>query len=391
MSFIFDSLSGDNGAGYKAQGTNPDQLNSAYGQTQQGIQQQQSFLNSLASQNGIQNQSNVFAQQQGLANQLQGVADGTGPNPALAQLENTTGQNVAQQAALMAGQRGASANTGLLARQIGQQGANIQQQAVGQGAALQAQQQFAGLSALQQQQQMLQGLATQQVGQQQNALTGYNQAAQGQQQNLYALQANQNSANAGVAQQNAKTQGQATGGLLNGLASAPMAFADGGAVAYAPPPAIAPSPDAPDSATGPKSSFAKIMQGFGKGFEDSSIDSGQKNWNQFGKNVGSLAGKGVSGIGSLFEPSMEVLPAAEALGPALLAARGGAISGESIGQAGKKVPGKAKVAGNSLKNDVIDAKLSPGEIVIPRSHANDPDKAAAFARQVVLNTRKKAA
>lgn len=45
---------------------------------------------------------------------------------------------------------------------------------------------------------------------------------------------------------------------------------------------------------------------------------------------------------------------------------------------GGKVPGQAKVSGDSQQNDVVDVKLSPGEIVIPRSHADNPDKAKEF-------------
>lgn len=97
---------------------------------------------------GIQGLQNVLAQQQGTAGQLQGIANGTGPNPAQAALNQATGQNIANQAALMAGQRGAGSNVGLLARQAGQQGAGIQQQAVGQGATMQAQQQMNAINAL---------------------------------------------------------------------------------------------------------------------------------------------------------------------------------------------------------------------------------------------------
>jgi hypothetical protein len=56
---------------------------------------------------------------------------------------------------------------------------------------------------------------------------------------------------------------------------------------------------------------------------------------------------------------------------------------------GGKVPGKAQVAGDSPQNDTVAAKLSPGEIVIPRSHAQDPEKAAAFARAVAMKNQGK--
>ena len=139
---------GASGSGFAAPTASSPQLDQAYNQTQQGIGQQQSFVNQLNAQNGLGNQGQVFRQQQGLANQLQGVANGTGPNPALAQLNQTTGQNVANQAAMQAGQRGSSANTGLMV-QAANTGASLQQQAVGQGATLQAQQQFAAMQQLQ--------------------------------------------------------------------------------------------------------------------------------------------------------------------------------------------------------------------------------------------------
>lgn len=41
---------------------------------------------------------------------------------------------------------------------------------------------------------------------------------------------------------------------------------------------------------------------------------------------------------------------------------------------GGSVPGKAPVKGDSPKNDIVDAKLSPGEVVIPRSAMNDEDE-----------------
>jgi hypothetical protein len=42
------------------------------------------------------------------------------------------------------------------------------------------------------------------------------------------------------------------------------------------------------------------------------------------------------------------------------------------------VPGTAVVHGDSPANDLVPARLSPGEIVIPRSHAHSPEAAASF-------------
>ena len=112
------------------------------GNEQSTYNQQQALSNQLAFNNGAGNQASVFQQQQSLANALQKQAAGTGINPVQNQLNENTGTNVANEAALMASQRGAGANAGLLARQAAQQGAATQQQAVGQAATLQAQQQL---------------------------------------------------------------------------------------------------------------------------------------------------------------------------------------------------------------------------------------------------------
>lgn len=57
---------------------------------------------------------------------------------------------------------------------------------------------------------------------------------------------------------------------------------------------------------------------------------------------------------------------------------GGMLS--SLMSDGGEVPGKAKVFGDDSRNDTVPAKLSPGEIVIPRSHASSPEAAADFVR-----------
>jgi hypothetical protein len=54
---------------------------------------------------------------------------------------------------------------------------------------------------------------------------------------------------------------------------------------------------------------------------------------------------------------------------------------------GGHVPGKASVSGNSIKNDTVPAVLSPGEIVVPRTHAQDPEKAKAFVAAVLAKKR----
>jgi hypothetical protein len=54
---------------------------------------------------------------------------------------------------------------------------------------------------------------------------------------------------------------------------------------------------------------------------------------------------------------------------------------------GGHVPGEAKVMGNSEANDTVPAMLSPGEIVIPRTHAKSPEMAKRFIDQVLKNKK----
>jgi hypothetical protein len=344
MSFIGSMFSSGQGAGYQAQGANlqqavnSDQTNQAYQNSEQGLSQQQAFLNALSAQNGISNQSNVYNQQQALANQLQLQTQGGGPNPAAAQLAQATQANTANQAALMASQRGTSANAGLIARQAAQQGAANQQNAIGQTATLRAQQQLAAQQQLQQQQSNLGGLATQQVGQQQGGLNAYNQYAQGEQQNLLnavaqynnaqvGMQSNINQANAQIAGINTQGQQKLLGGLLNGAGVNAQAhggmidsYAQGGTV----------MPMQPNNPNAPVSTVGNILNGYSQG-----------------GNVRNMVGGG-------------------------------------------KVDGKAQIKGDSYANDTKPAILSPGEIVIPRHITmgeNPEQKAAEFVRQTLAKKK----
>lgn len=290
MGFISDIFSGNKGTGFEAQGANivnpatPEQVTQQYGNAASAIDQQQQFVNALFAQNGTGNQNTGM---QMLLNQAQG----TGPNPALAQLNQATANNTANQAALMAGQRGSSANPALMARLAAQQGSANQQNAVGQAATLQAQQQA-------QAQQQYANQAAQQVAQQGQGVAGLNQAAQGlygqvsgnvNQQNSAAIQnaSQQNSANAAINSQIAQGQMGMAGGLLNA----------GGA----------------------------------------------------------------------------------ALGVMKPMAQGGVV------------PGKAAMPGDHPANDTVAAKLSPGEVVIPKSimESSDPASAAAAFVQGVMHSKKK--
>lgn len=224
MSSIVGALTGGGGSGMAFKPTaapiqmpvSNEQASQAYTDVQAGLSQQGDFLQALKAQNGLGNQSSVFNQQQNIAN-------GTGPNPAQAMLANSTGQNVANQAAMMAGQRGSNANVGMMARQAAQQGANTQQQVAGQGAALQANQSLGALN-------QMGSLATSQANQQANASNAYTQNANAAQQNILnginnqnnaqvGMQSNMNNTSAGLAGNVATQQGGMMSGIMGGIGS----------------------------------------------------------------------------------------------------------------------------------------------------------------------------
>lgn len=396
MSFLAPMFSSDSGAGYQAQSGNVLNLYNNNNDAKwlsdtakNGIGNQAAFLAALQGQNGIQNQSNVFAQQQALANQLQTQAAGGGPNPAQAQLAQNTAANTANQAALMASARGASSNPALMAELAARQGAANQQASVGQAATLQAQQQLAAQQALQNQQAQMAGLSTQQVGQQQGAITGQNQAVQNEQQNVLnsiaaqnnanvGMQSNMNSANAGIAGINAKGQQGIVGGLLGGVGTA-FGLAHGGVVsAYA----------SGGLVDGPQSELGKQLMGY------------QKQDNPGAKNIPGQAQTAMNssdplqsgaatfsnGLSSLIGKQFQSAPASTMTAGGGDALGAGAASDLVVASKGGPIPGKASVKGDSYANDTVPAVLSPGEIVIPRhitQGPNAPEKAKQFVAAIM--------
>ncbi len=64
---------------------------------------------------------------------------------------------------------------------------------------------------------------------------------------------------------------------------------------------------------------------------------------------------------------------------------GGMLGKAAKAAHGALVPGKDSVPGDSSKNDTKPYMLSPGEIVIPRSHASDPEKAKSFVSALLAH------
>lgn len=388
------------------------QAEEQYKNVQQGLAQQQAFLNAVQSQGGLQNQANVY-------NQLQGISQGTGPNPAQAALNQATQANVANQAAMMAGQRGSSSNPALIARQAAQQGANTQQQAVGQGATLQAQQQMNALN-------QMGSLATNQANQQANATNAFTNAAQGAQgQILGAIggqnQAqvgnigSQNQANAGIAGQVAGGQMNVVGGTASAIGKAMMMaqggevpdidsqfkqlFADGGMATTELQPTMG-ATEAPQSRIG--QFFTSLPESTMAPQNTNAVMA------QAGKDIGGAVG---SGLGKMMGPqaSGNSMSGGANTMQAFAFAAGGPVpalvspgetylkpndvskvkKGANPLEVGEKIPGKPKVAGNSYANDTIPKTLESGGIVIPNSimQSKDPKKKAAEFVAAVLKQK----
>ena len=350
------------------------QVNQAQGTAISGVNQAQNLASTLAP--GVSQGMNT---QNMLTQALLNQANGVGPNPAQAALAQNTGTNVANQAALMAGQRGVGQNAGLLAREVGQQGAGIQQNAVGQAATLQAQQQLAAQQQLQQlaQQQTNQGLAGAGLfnqaalgnqGQLLNALQGYNQAQVGS-------TTSQNSANAGIAQTNANNTSKAIGGLFGGLSSggggAAMMGAEGGEVPEKAKQILAKAlskKEMPDHMLEIAKIYHPKVMKMAMGGE--CYDEGGNVTDGVDPNaIRPIAtdSSSSSNSGGQMKEAMSIAT--------LLAANEGAV-----------VPGKPKVEGkNTLKNDVVPAMLTPKEIVLPLSvtQSKNPGEAAkAFVEKI---------
>ena len=305
------------------------QLEQTYAQQQDAIKRQQEFAAAVAAQGGLGNQSQVFQQQQQLAQQLQQMGQGQGPSAAQAMLSQQAGNIGAQQAALAASQRGASQNVGLVGRQAAMAGMNAQQGAASQAATLRAQEQLSALDQLRLQQANMSQLTGQQVAQQAQATGALATSSLAAQQQALTAVANQQKTQAGIEEQKATKQGGILGQITGAIGPALSVLA------------------AP--ATGGASLMAGEAAGLGEGM--------------------AFANKGGE------------IPSHEMFIKHILNSKNMAY--------GQKVPGKAEVKGDSLKNDKVPTMLSPGEIVVPRSKAGDPDKAAQFAKAVAMKSKRK--
>lgn len=411
MGFIGSLFSGSRGAGFEPErAVSGEQAQQQYLQVQQQLENQRRFAEALQAQS-----PQAIADQALIARQLRNMSVGAGPSVAQSQLAQATGEGIAAQQALMAGQRGAGANVGLLARESALAGGRARQQAIGQAATLRAQEQLGA-------QQALAGLAGTQIGQMQGAQALGIQGTQQAQQNILNAIAQANAARAGVAGQTAAGQARIVGGIFEGLAGFGGRAAGGGAhggevgkdfANYA-----------EGGGIGTESYWNRLRQDLGTMSTPASVDtegmdragraigstlkglmspsqqvSGQTQGGYAGANLGvstqmpapinpmaTSQNVGAMKLGfaeggnvpAMVSPGEKYLPPAEV--------KKVAEGKKEAHKAGEMIPGKAKVKGDSYENDTVKRTLKEGGIVIPRSvmQSDDPaEKARQFVNAIL--------
>lgn len=403
MSFVTSALGIQNG------------YNTTSGGGPQASAQQQAFNTNL---------TNVLGQQGDLATQLLAQSQGAGPNIANLQLQQATNQNNQQAAGAIASQRGM--NPALAQRLISQQQAMNNQNAAGQAGVLRAQQQLAA-------QQGLANVYGQQAGEN---LTGLGQ--------LIGAQTAANESNAQTARGNSQQAGAVLGGALGALGSV---FAEGGEVKALEPLSIpignkvypihlaaggkinplsifgagmlppqtsgsfaSPTPAGavlqPSSASADYSVGSGLVTGLGKGLGDlfggsstptpsaqDTISAQNAEMGAGGGMYGSIADQNASMMGGPSQmaeggkvPAM-ISPGERYIPPKYVdAVRKGHKKASEVAP---KIPGKAKVKGDSEVNDTVPAFLRTGGVVVPRTKADNNADAREFLQAIQADKEKK--
>lgn len=336
------------------------QITDASGRVVASQAQLQSYANMLQGGAGPQAQNSAI--------QLLGqVSNGQGPNPAAAMLQEATAQNVNNQAALAAGQRGASSNVGLLERQAAQVGASTEQAAVGQAASTESAQQLnaatgvGNIAAQQEQAAIGAGSAAGNIalgnqGQVLNAQGTYNT-------NITGGQGNVNTSNT---QQFQATEPIIQGTIAGGLAGASAA----GAVNNTPGVTTTNAQGQPLS-----QQISNYQIPFFKGGEahPGPHKSHVANYLSFFKG-GESEVKAMVSPGEIYLSPDHVEEVKHGADPLKL---------------GHRIGGKAKVKGDSIKNDTIPATLEEGGVVLPRHivSGRSSDRARLFVLKSLAKKR----
>jgi hypothetical protein len=387
-----------------AQAFTPQNNTQAGGLSGTGSYTQQNFLDAIQQ---AQNQYNTASTgQNALATTLQGQVNGQGPNLANAQLEQGTNANIQKAASLIASQKGIS--PALAAREAATGAAASNQAAAGQ-----AQQ-----GVMQQTLNAEQGLGSL-YGQEANESTNQQGTLQNANAQQNAQLVNQNlgvqGINAGVAAQNTQNNVNTMNGIVGSAGKAATMMATGGEVhpfhaylmkKYAVGGGVDP---VTGGITGVNSSPYPWMN-----------NTGSKDPNLFGvpgpsapSNPTAGATNAVSDASGVSGGAMSAGGAgdiASELGPlAMVAAHGGRVpalvspgeiylnrhavravnNGADPTIVGERIPGHAKVQGNSYENDTVPKELEEGGEVIPRSNSGSSEKAMAFVEELKKKDNKK--
>jgi hypothetical protein len=332
------------------------------GQIDYSKQMDEAQKNAIAGMGASANAANM---NQALAQQLMAQASGEGPSLAQMQLQQASDQNLKNQAGLIASQRGMNPNQ--VARAVAMQGASTGQDLANKSAQLRLQEQL-------EKQRLLQSglLGQQQIGGNLYGTTG--QLQQGQNDQNLRNYWNSKQIEADVAKQNTAGANALTSGLLGAGASI-LAGPAGGALF---------------GGGGMSSGFQ--MPSMGSAFKMAGNSGGFQS-NPLGVNTSFSSSLNPADFNQYAEGGVigdDATPADYNGAPEM---RRVAVSpGEAVvNPDGKvmKVPGKAKVPGDSPKNDTVIADLRQDSIVVPRSKSGDKEKIIEFMKHVKEASKKK--
>lgn len=388
--------------------------------------------NQLVSNNNMNSQLTSMINAPQYSQLIQALSDqsqGQGPSVAQNQLNQTTAQNVNRAAAMAASQKGV--DPALAARLAVDSGSRANQEAQGQAATLRAQEQLGAQSQLGNVLYQRGQLGAQQLGLGNQSFANYGSLNNAQNQNKTGNQLGAAGINQAAAGRNAQYGQQLAGGTLSGLGSilggssmsgggggggggggmmgmmggggggssgagaagaAAAAhggevngYADGGAVGY---PSLLgdsdsgakydlgvdlPLPGAPDTRQ------AQGEDKYNLGVDKSMPEVKMPDTKNQKPGVYDYGDKFDYGGGSAYNGMKDLVLGIES-GIKKIFSMG-------MGAHGGKVDGEGLVKGDSYKNDVVPAMLSPHEIVLPRSVTQSPD-AAEKARKFVEAIKK---
>lgn len=311
----------------------------------------------------LQAGSEAGGMQKSLAQQLMEQSQGQGPSLAQMQLQQGADQNIKNQAALIASQRGM--NPAQAARAVAMQGAAQGQDLANKAAQLRLNEQLQKQQLLSQTLQGQRGQDIGLLGAQTGLLSTTGQLGGSQQAREMENYWNAQKINADIASQNAKSSGNLMGGLLGGAASI-LAGPAGGMLSSGLGSLFGGGAGAAPMAGSRMSDYQNLPNAQGSRMQD----------------YQRLA------FGGAIDP--DATPADYNGSPEM--SRVLVSPGEKVVNSDgdvMKVPGKAKHKGDDERNDMVIADLRRDSVVIPRSKSGDKEKMIEFLKHVKESSKKK--